>query len=85
MTGMPEASLARELGLCYTSVALVTDLDAGVETGEGVTHAEVMAVFGRNVEHLKTLLTAAVAGLPHDDQCPCQHALDGLPLPIELP
>jgi len=85
MTGMPEASVARELGLCYTSVALVTDLDAGVESGEGVTHAEVMAVFGRNVEHLKSLLTAAVAGLPRDDRCPCQHALDGVPLPFELP
>ena len=85
MTGMPEASLARELGLCYTSVALVTDLDAGVESGEGVTHEEVMAVFGRNVEHLKSLLTAAVAVLPRDDRCPCQHALDGVRLPIELP
>ena len=33
MTGIPEAVLARELALCYTTVALVTDLDAGVETG----------------------------------------------------
>ena len=31
MTGHPEAVLARELALCYTSIALVTDLDAGVE------------------------------------------------------
>jgi len=29
--GMPEASLARELALCYTCLALVTDHDAGVE------------------------------------------------------
>jgi 5'-methylthioadenosine phosphorylase len=85
MTGMPEASLARELGLCYTSVALVTDLDAGVESGQGVTHEEVMAVFGRNVEHLKTLLTAVIAKLPDDDRCPCQHVLDGVPLPFDLP
>ena len=35
MTGIPEAVLARELALCYTTVALVTDLDAGVETGDG--------------------------------------------------
>jgi 5'-methylthioadenosine phosphorylase len=85
MTGMPEASLARELGLCYTAVALVTDLDAGVESGQGVTHEEVMAVFGRNVEHLKTMLAAVVAMLPDDDRCPCQHVLDGLPLPFDLP
>lgn len=35
MTGHPEAALARELELCYTSLTLVTDLDAGAETGEG--------------------------------------------------
>ncbi len=35
MTAMPEAALARELGLCYTTLALVTDLDAGVEAGAG--------------------------------------------------
>jgi 5'-methylthioadenosine phosphorylase len=85
MTGMPEASLARELGLCYTAVALVTDLDAGVESGQGVTHEEVMTVFGRNVERLKALLTTVVATMPDDDRCPCQHALDGLPLPLALP
>jgi Purine nucleoside phosphorylase len=28
MTAMPEAALARELALCYTTLALVTDLDA---------------------------------------------------------
>jgi 5'-methylthioadenosine phosphorylase len=33
MTGMPEAALARELALCFTCLALVTDADAGVEGG----------------------------------------------------
>jgi 5'-methylthioadenosine phosphorylase len=33
MTGHPEAVLARELALCFTAVALVTDLDAGVAVG----------------------------------------------------
>jgi 5'-methylthioadenosine phosphorylase len=82
---MPEASIARELALCYTCVAVVTDLDAGIDTGEGVTHAEVMAVFGASVERLKALLAAVVAALPSDDDCPCQQALDGLTLPFELP
>ncbi|MEP7019713.1 MAG: S-methyl-5'-thioadenosine phosphorylase, partial [Pseudonocardiales bacterium] len=45
MTAMPEAGLARELALCYTTLALVTDLDAGVEAGQGVTHTEVLAAF----------------------------------------
>ncbi|MEV8094501.1 S-methyl-5'-thioadenosine phosphorylase [Kitasatospora sp. NPDC085879] len=78
MTGHPEAVLARELGVCYSSLALVTDLDAGVETGEGVTHAEVLEVFARNVDRLRTVLFKALADLPAARDCVCSHALDGL-------
>ncbi|KDN87944.1 S-methyl-5'-thioadenosine phosphorylase [Kitasatospora cheerisanensis] len=78
MTGHPEAVLARELGLCYTSLALVTDLDAGVETGEGVTHAEVLEVFARNVDRLRTVLFKALESLPATRDCLCSHVLDGL-------
>ncbi|MER5865228.1 S-methyl-5'-thioadenosine phosphorylase [Kitasatospora sp. NPDC002040] len=78
MTGHPEAVLARELGLCYTSLTLVTDLDAGVESGEGVTHAEVLEVFGRNVDRLRTVLFRALEGLPAARTCDCPHALAGL-------
>jgi 5'-methylthioadenosine phosphorylase len=85
MTGLPEASIARELAMCYTSLAVVTDLDAGVEHGDGVTHAEVMEAFAHNIERLKGVLSTIVATLPEDDACPCRHALDGLPLPFELP
>ena len=67
MTAMPEAGLARELGLCYTTLALVTDLDAGVEAGEGVTHAEVLAAFAANLPRLRELLVATVDRLPDLD------------------
>jgi 5'-methylthioadenosine phosphorylase len=85
MTGAPEAALARELALCYTSVALVTDLDAGLEHGEGVTHEEVLRVFAANVEKVRGLLLRAVAALPTDDDCTCRDALAGQRLPFELP
>lgn len=85
MTGAPEAGIARELALCYTSIAVVTDLDAGFETGDGVTHAEVFEVFGRSVERLKAMLVGVVEALPTDDACTCRQAVDGLPLPFELP
>jgi 5'-methylthioadenosine phosphorylase len=85
MTGHPEAVLARELALCYTSIALVTDLDAGVEGDHGVTQEEVFRVFAENTERLRGLLLDVVAALPTDPDCPCQHALDGLKLPIPLP
>ncbi|MFI6325496.1 S-methyl-5'-thioadenosine phosphorylase [Nonomuraea sp. NPDC050556] len=85
MTGFPEAVLARELALCYTSLSLVTDLDAGVEAGEGVTHEEVMAFFATNVARMRTLVADAVAALPEDRTCPCGSALDGIKLPFDLP
>ncbi|MCG6498321.1 S-methyl-5'-thioadenosine phosphorylase [Kitasatospora sp. A2-31] len=78
MTGHPEATLARELGLCYTSLSLVTDLDAGVESGAGVTHAEVLEVFARNVDRLRTVLFAALEHLPATRDCTCSHTLDGV-------
>ncbi len=86
MTGQPEAGLARELALCYTSVALVTDLDAGLEGEDAVSHAEVLATFADNVGRLQDLLRRAVAGLPAEsdpatDRCPCRHTLDGMPEP----
>ncbi|MEZ5088868.1 MAG: S-methyl-5'-thioadenosine phosphorylase [Micropruina sp.] len=49
MTGMPEASIARDLAMCFSTVCLVTDADAGVE-GPGVSRAEVMRVFAGNIE-----------------------------------
>lgn len=85
MTGHPEAVLARELALCYTSLSLVTDTDAGVDEGEGVTHAEVFEVFARNVARLRTLLMTVIANLPQERSCSCSAALDGLTLPFELP
>lgn len=87
MTGHPEAVLARELGLCYTSLALVTDLDAGAEAGDGVSHAEVMTVFGENVARLREVLFDAVRTLPvtAERDCLCMRAHDGWDLGIELP
>jgi 5'-methylthioadenosine phosphorylase len=85
MTAHPEAVLARELALCYTSLALVTDLDAGAEHGGGVTQPEVMAVFAENVGRLRELLVEVVAALPRERSCACGKALDGVTTRIELP
>ena len=85
MTGHPEAVLARELGLCYSPVALVTDLDAGVTEGQGVSQAEVFATFGAHVERLRDLLGGVVARLPVERDCACTRVHDGMSLPVELP
>lgn len=78
MTGQPESALARELGLCYTAIALVTDMDAGIDRGSGVTQDAAMAVFRSSVRTLRALLAAAVGILPERRSCMCSGALDGL-------
>ncbi|MFD4998921.1 S-methyl-5'-thioadenosine phosphorylase [Streptomyces buecherae] len=87
MTGHPEAVLARELELCYTSLTLATDLDAGTEAGDGVSHEEVMRVFASNVDRLRDVLFDAVAALPDpaERDCVCARAHEGRDLGIALP
>ena len=90
MTGMPEAAIARELAMCFTSIALVTDHDAGVDGGESVTHAEVLSVFAQNIDGLKQVLRSALGAMPAPESdegatCACRRVLDGITLPFSLP
>jgi 5'-methylthioadenosine phosphorylase len=85
MTGHPEAVLARELRMCYSAIALVTDMDAGVESGEGVGQAEVFEMFARNTDRLKRILSTVLASLPSPEGCTCSTWADGLELTYEIP
>lgn len=85
MTGYPEAALARELEICYAAIALVTDLDAGVEAGGGVRAVDVFAEFERNLVSFKRLLIGTIEALPAERTCTHCLAHDGVDLPFELP
>ena len=77
MTQYPEVALARELGLCYTALALVTDYDAGVDGdahAAAVTQEEVFRVFGANVARLRDAVLHLVATLPAARGCDCAAA-----------
>ena len=78
MTGHPEAVLARELGLCYATIALVTDVDAGLAADDAVDQDSVFAVFAENLARLKELLAGAVTGLPEPGGCGCGDWVAGL-------
>jgi 5'-methylthioadenosine phosphorylase len=74
MTQYPEAYLARELGICYATVALVTDFDTGLEGVDGiepVTMDEVFEVLAQNVERSRELLFAAIPKLAAQPACSC--------------
>ena len=74
MTQHPEAVLARELGICYGTIALVTDYDVGVDGDDvpAVTQEEVFGFFEANVGKVRDLLFRAVAAVPTERACDCR-------------
>lgn len=86
MTQYPEAYLARELGLCYAGLALVTDYDTGVDgddSVEAVTFEAVMEVLAANVAVTRRLLDVAVPAIPAAATCACrQLGWSGLTRPL---
>lgn len=78
MTQYPEVVLARELGLCYANVSLITDYDAGLEgdpSVKAVTHEAVLEVFKANNDKVITLMRAAVRRTSDDPTCACHSAV----------
>lgn len=63
MTGMPEASLAREAGLDYACAAVVVNKAAG-RTGGLTIHAEMEATVARANADIERLLLAVLPALP---------------------
>lgn len=81
MTQYPEVTLARELGMCYVGMALVTDYDSGIEDDpeiRPVKQEDVVAVFGRSTERLRETLRALVEQIHAQRTCGCAAA----PTPI---
>lgn len=69
MTAMPEARLAREAGLCYASLAMVTDFDVWHEAEEDVTLEAIQRVLAENVETSRNVVRGlAASDLP---TCAC--------------
>ena len=77
MTAYPEGHLARELELCYATVAMVTDYYVGVEGSEPVSAERVMQVFQQNNERLRELLFAVIPKIGPQADDVCASALRG--------
>jgi 5'-methylthioadenosine phosphorylase len=70
MTAMPEARLAREAGLCYASLALVTDYDCWRHDEEDVDADLVATRMAQNVAAAKQALAHLMQKLPDEpDAC----------------
>src|SRR5215218_709988 len=75
MTAYPECHLARELELCYATIAMVTDYDVGVAGEEAVSATQVVEVLRRNNERLRELLLAVIPSIGPQPADVCATAL----------
>ncbi len=75
MTNMPEAKLAREAEICYSTLAAVTDYDCWHPQHESVTLDMVIANLLKNIENAKRIVNAVLKNIPAERNCPCKDAL----------
>ncbi len=76
MTLVPEVNLAREAGMHYATIALVTDYDVWAD--HPVTAEEVARVMAENVAKAKKLILDAVPKIPREGEkvgCACEESL----------
>jgi len=74
MTGVPEASLAREAEICYATIAMVTNYAAGISP-TCLTHREVLDVMAQNSDNIRKLVMQAIAWIDRDRSCTCHRAI----------
>ncbi len=75
MTNMPEAKLAREAEICYSTLALATDYDCWHASEQDVSIEAVLAIIRRNVEHSKRIIREVAGRLPGKKGCGCGETL----------
>lgn len=75
MTVAPEAKLAREAGICYSALSLVTDYDCWHPGHDAVTADAVAAVMRDNVVTAQSTVRGYVATAPRDEACSCADVL----------
>jgi 5'-methylthioadenosine phosphorylase len=78
MTLVPEAQLAREMEMCYLSLATSTDYD--VWANKPVSVKEILRVLDMNVANSRSLIAEALPKIPAKRTCACRKALEGAEL-----
>ncbi len=75
MTNLTEAKLAREAGICYATLAMVTDYDCWHPEHDSVTAEMIIANLKQNVRDAQNIVRGAVASLHDERGCGCRTAL----------
>ena len=76
MTGLPEATLAREREICYNSICIVSNYASGISENE-LTIDEVFEMVSLKEKELLELIYNFIKNTDDSSDCACHHALDG--------
>ena len=72
MTNMPEAKLAREAEICFSTLAMVTDYDCWYAKGhEDVSMDMIINNMKKNVEMAKAIIKMIASDMPERRECEC--------------
>lgn len=84
MTALPEARLAREAGICYATLACVTDYDTWHADHDSVSVEMILRNLRSNVANAKHIVTGVASSLPART-CSCRDALvNAIITPLDL-
>ncbi|MBI2936490.1 MAG: S-methyl-5'-thioadenosine phosphorylase [Chloroflexi bacterium] len=75
MTALPEAKLAREAEICYTTLACVTDYDTWHPHHGDVTAEMILSYLSKNVATSRAVLESLIPRVPRERACSCGEAL----------
>lgn len=65
MTGMPEAALAREIGVCYAAIAVVANRAAGRGGAAGISMTDIAGVLEQAMHRVRAVLAKLVVDDGH--------------------
>lgn len=74
MTAMPEAALAREVGICFGGIAVITNYAAGVKEKRLIAR-EVVEVMKAASMTLRAFLKEILHSIPRERKCSCKNSL----------
>lgn len=75
MTSVPEVCLARELGICYANISIVTNFAAGISPGV-LTHSEVLDMMKNSLGGIRKIMTASLKYIDEKAPCDCGNILN---------
>ena len=76
MTNMPEAKLAREAEMCYSTLAFSTDYDCWHDGYDDVNVEDILEILSKNVEMAKNIIKNVIPKISVSSTCSCSSSLE---------